>query len=65
MPGAYSLAARSPDEMVVADVLLGQQGLEAPVDALLAVVDASNLERNLYLVSQWRSSTSRWCLRST
>lgn len=52
MPGAYSLAARSPDEMVVADVLLGQQGLEAPVDALLAVVDASNLERNLYLVSQ-------------
>ena len=52
MPGSYSLAARSPDEMIVADVLLGQQALEKPVEGLLAVVDASNLERNLYFVSQ-------------
>ena len=52
LPGTYSLAARSPDEMIVADVLLGQQAGEDPVDAILAVVDATNLERNLYLVSQ-------------
>ncbi|MBX7255112.1 MAG: ferrous iron transport protein B [Candidatus Hydrogenedentes bacterium] len=52
LPGTYSLAARSPDEMIVVDVLLGQQSGEKPVDAVLAVVDATNLERNLYLVSQ-------------
>jgi len=54
LPGTYSLAARSPDEMIVADVLLGQQPGEQPIDAILAVVDATNLERNLYLVSQLR-----------
>lgn len=54
LPGTYSLAARSPDEMIVADVLLGQQKGEQPVHAILAVVDATNLERNLYLVSQLR-----------
>ena len=54
LPGTYSLAARSPDEMIVADVLLGQQEGEQPIDAILAVVDATNLERNLYLVSQLR-----------
>lgn len=52
LPGTYSLAARSPDEMIVTDVLLGQVEGEPPVDAVLAVVDATNLERNLYLVSQ-------------
>ena len=52
LPGTYSLAARSPDEMIVADVLLDQQTGERPVDGLIAVVDASNLERNLYFVSQ-------------
>ncbi|MDZ4859511.1 MAG: ferrous iron transport protein B [Candidatus Hydrogenedentes bacterium] len=52
LPGTYSLAARSPDEMIVVDVLLSQQTGEDPVDAVLAVVDATNLERNLYLVSQ-------------
>lgn len=54
LPGTYSLAARSPDEMIVVDVLLGQQQGEKPIDAILAVVDATNLERNLYLVSQLR-----------
>ncbi len=54
LPGTYSLAARSPDEMIVVDVLLGRQPGERPVDAVVAVMDASNLERNLYLVSQLR-----------
>lgn len=52
LPGTYSLAPRSPDEMVAVDVLLGRRGDSPPPDAILCIVDASNLERNLYLVSQ-------------
>ena len=52
LPGAYSLAAHAPDEMLAIDVLLGQQQDAPPIDGILAVVDASNLRRNLYLVSQ-------------
>jgi ferrous iron transport protein B len=52
LPGTYSLAPRSPDEMVAVDVLLGQQPGEPRPDLILAIVDASNLERNLYLMSQ-------------
>lgn len=52
VPGAYSLAARSPDELVVADILLNQQPGEKPIDGIIAVLDASNLERNLYFCSQ-------------
>jgi ferrous iron transport protein B len=52
LPGTYSLAPRSPDEMVAVDVLLGHQPGEPRPDAVLAIVDASNLERNLYLTSQ-------------
>jgi ferrous iron transport protein B len=52
LPGTYSLAPRSPDEMVAVDVLLGRQiGAPRP-DVVVCIVDASNLERNLYLVSQ-------------
>jgi ferrous iron transport protein B len=52
LPGTYSLAPRSPDEMVAVDVLLGRHDHEAPPDVVLSIVDASNLERNLFLVSQ-------------
>jgi ferrous iron transport protein B len=52
LPGTYSLAARSPDEMVAVDVILGQQTGEARPDVVLTIVDASNLERNLYLTTQ-------------
>ena len=52
LPGTYSLAPRSLDEMVAVDVLLGRRGDSPPPDAVLCIVDASNLERNLYLVSQ-------------
>jgi len=52
LPGAYSLAAQSPDEMIAVDVLLGHvEKLERP-KAILAVVDATNLRRNLFLVTQ-------------
>jgi len=52
LPGTYSLAPRSPDEMVAVDVLLGRREDTLPPDAVVCIVDASNLERNLYLVSQ-------------
>ncbi len=52
LPGTYSLAPRSRDELVAVELLLGRLADTAPVDAVLCVVDASNLERNLYLVSQ-------------
>lgn len=52
LPGTYSLAPKSPDEMVAVDVLLGRLAGEDRPDVVICVVDASNLERNLYLVSQ-------------
>lgn len=52
LPGTYSLAPRSPDEMIAVDVLLGRQSDTATPNAVLCIVDASNLERNLYLLSQ-------------
>src|SRR5262245_24267773 len=52
LPGTYSLAPRSPDEMVAVDVILGQQEGEPRPDVVLSIVDASNLERNLYLTTQ-------------
>ncbi|MBK8271223.1 MAG: ferrous iron transport protein B [Planctomycetes bacterium] len=52
LPGTYSLSARSPDEEIARDVLLGRiAGMPRP-DAILLVIDASNLERNLYLATQ-------------
>jgi ferrous iron transport protein B len=52
LPGTYSLAARSPDEAVTRDVLLGRRDDTAQPDRILCIVDATNLERNLYLVHQ-------------
>jgi len=52
LPGTYSLSPRSTDEMVSVDVLLGRQPDVGQVDAVVCIVDASNLERNLYVVSQ-------------
>jgi ferrous iron transport protein B len=52
LPGTYSLAPRSPDEMVAVDVILGRQEGEARPDVVVSIVDASNLDRNLYLTSQ-------------
>ena len=51
LPGAYSLAAASPDERVVMDALGGRAGHRAP-DLIVCVIDATNIKRNLLLVSQ-------------
>ncbi len=47
LPGAYSLEPASPDEAVTRDVLLGRQKGERKPDALVIVVDASNLDNHL------------------
>ncbi len=52
LPGAYSLNARSPDEAILRDVLLGRRKDTPRPDRIICVVDASNLERNLYLFTQ-------------
>ncbi len=52
LPGTYSLSPRTLDEMVSVDVLLGHQSGVSHLDGVVCIVDASNLERNLYLVSQ-------------
>jgi len=52
LPGTYSLSANSPDEQIVSDVLFGRiSGTPIP-DLVIFVADATNLERNLYLLSQ-------------
>lgn len=52
LPGSYSLQVRSPDEAVSRDLLLGRIREVPRPDAIIAVVDASNLERHLYLAAQ-------------
>ncbi len=47
LPGTYSLSAFSAEEIITRDFIL-----DAQPDAVVAVVDAANLERNLYLVLQ-------------
>ncbi|WP_407355827.1 ferrous iron transport protein B [Methanolobus sp. WCC5] len=47
LPGTYSLTAYSIDEIVARDFII-----EEKPDIVLQVVDASNLERNLYLTTQ-------------
>jgi ferrous iron transport protein B len=52
LPGTYSLISRSPDERVAMEVLRGLRPDTPAPDVVVVVVDASNLQRNLYLVSQ-------------
>ncbi len=52
LPGTYSLTPGSPDEQIATDILLGTALHTPPPDIVICVVDASHLERNLYLVSQ-------------
>jgi len=47
LPGTYSLNASSPEEMIARDFLVGGE-----LDGAVVVVDAANLERNLYLAIQ-------------
>ncbi len=51
LPGVYSLHPRSEDEQVTHDVLAGRMPDLAKPDAILLIVDATNLGRNLALVA--------------
>jgi len=54
LPGAYSLSPATPDEQVTLEVILGKRTGEAAPDAIVAVVDATNLRMNLRLVLELR-----------
>ena len=47
LPGIYSLSPYTMEEVVARNVLIDQRP-----DALLNIIDATNLERNLYLTTQ-------------
>ena len=50
LPGTYSLRARSPDEAVTRDAVLGRLAGEVPPDVVICVADATNLRLVLRLV---------------
>ncbi|MBO9708652.1 MAG: ferrous iron transport protein B [Caulobacter sp.] len=50
LPGTYSLRARSPDEVVTRDAVLGQLAGEQAPDVVICVADATNLRLVLRLV---------------
>ncbi len=50
LPGTYTLRARSPDEAVTRDAVLGRLAGEIPPDVLVCVADATNLRLILRLV---------------
>lgn len=52
LPGTYSLVPRSPDERISMEILRGLRPGTPRPDIVVMVVDASNLQRNLFLVSQ-------------
>ncbi len=52
VPGLYSLTPVSEDERVAAEVIHGEAAGVQPPDLLVCVIDAGNLERNLYLYTQ-------------
>lgn len=55
LPGTYSLRARSPDEEVTRDVVLGRFADEPSPDVLICVADATNLRLNLRLVLEMKA----------
>lgn len=52
LPGTYSLGAYSMDEGIAVDALLGRLPGFPPPDAVLVVLDATNLNQSLYLLRQ-------------
>ena len=50
LPGAYSLAATSPDEAITRDVVTGRHAQEAAPDLIVCVADATNLRLHLRFV---------------
>ena len=55
LPGTYSLRARSPDEVVTRDAVLGRLAGETPPDVVVAVADATNLRLVLRLILELKA----------
>jgi ferrous iron transport protein B len=55
LPGTYSLEPRSPDEAVTRDCVMGRLAGERRPDAIIAVVDATNLRNHLRFVLELKS----------
>ncbi|MFZ6686459.1 ferrous iron transporter B [Undibacterium sp. SXout11W] len=55
LPGTYSLQAITPDEKITEEVITGQRANEALPDAILCVVDATNLKRGLRLALELKN----------
>jgi ferrous iron transport protein B len=55
LPGTYSLRARSPDEAVTRDAVLGRLAGEVPPDVIVCVADATNLRLVLRLVLELKA----------
>ncbi|WP_313011806.1 ferrous iron transporter B [Brevundimonas sp.] len=55
LPGTYSLRARSPDEEVTRDAVLGRLAGETPPDVVVCVADATNLRLVLRLVLELKA----------
>ncbi|HEY8936218.1 MAG TPA: ferrous iron transport protein B [Cyclobacteriaceae bacterium] len=51
LPGIYSIYPRSIDESIVSEILLNKNAVEYP-DKIVVIADATNLKRNLLLVTQ-------------
>lgn len=52
LPGIYTLSGSSLDERITTGLVMGTLPDEPMPDAVIAVIDSTNLERNLYLVTQ-------------
>jgi ferrous iron transport protein B len=55
LPGTYSLTPRSPDEAVTRDAIFGRIAGERPLDAIVAVIDATNLRNHLRFVLELKA----------
>ena len=55
LPGTYSLTPRSPDEAVTRDAIFGRMAGEKQLDAIVAVVDATNLRNHLRFVLELKA----------
>jgi ferrous iron transport protein B len=55
LPGTYSLRARSPDEAVTRDAVLGRLAGETPPDVVVCVADATNLRLVLRLILELKA----------
>ena len=55
LPGTYSLRARSPDEVVTRDAVLGRLQGEVPPDVIVCVADATNLRLVLRLILELKA----------